>query len=234
MIITRSQWGAIDAPLGNVMSQPATSVTAHHPFPHSTPIGASLTQEARELRAIQKFHIEGNGWKNIGYSFVITQNGNVYEGRGWGRVGAHAGTTVGNNTSYGIAFMIDGNREAPSTLAKLSFKALRADGIRLNFLTPDHTLKFHWDWHSTDCPGRVLADALKAEEGTRAPRARILKLGMSGPDVKELQKLLKMEGRHQTGFFGTQTAKALRNFQHDNGLQVDGIAGPITMQKLRS
>lgn len=35
------------------------------------------------------------GWSDIGYSFVIGEDGNVYEGRGWDTVGAH---TLHHNT----------------------------------------------------------------------------------------------------------------------------------------
>jgi hypothetical protein len=29
------------------------------------------------------------GWSDIGYSFVVGEDGNVYEARGWDKVGAH-------------------------------------------------------------------------------------------------------------------------------------------------
>ena len=39
------------------------------------------------------------GWSDIGYNFVVGEDGNVYEGRGWNSVGAH---TYGyNNRSIG-------------------------------------------------------------------------------------------------------------------------------------
>jgi N-acetylmuramoyl-L-alanine amidase len=31
-----------------------------------------------------------NRWSDIGYNFVVGEDGNVYEGRGWDNVGAHA------------------------------------------------------------------------------------------------------------------------------------------------
>jgi peptidoglycan recognition protein len=30
------------------------------------------------------------GWSDIGYNFIVGEDGNVYEGRGWTKVGAHA------------------------------------------------------------------------------------------------------------------------------------------------
>ena len=44
------------------------------------------------------------GWSDIGYSFLIGGDGRVYEGRGWGRVGAH---TYGyNSRAYGIRYQL--------------------------------------------------------------------------------------------------------------------------------
>jgi N-acetylmuramoyl-L-alanine amidase len=43
------------------------------------------------MRNIQNFHMNTNGWADIGYNFCIGDPGQVYEGRGYGRHGAHAG-----------------------------------------------------------------------------------------------------------------------------------------------
>ena len=42
-------------------------------------------------------------WSDIGYSFLIGGDGRVYEGRGWGRVGAHTGGY--NSVGYGVSFI---------------------------------------------------------------------------------------------------------------------------------
>jgi N-acetylmuramoyl-L-alanine amidase len=227
-MIARSTWGGPSLPIGSQMKGPATSVTVHHPYPHSAPAGASIAQEIAHVKAIHKFH--ASKWAGIGYSFIITQNGNVYEGRGWGRVGAHAGTTAGNQTSYGIAFLIDGTKESPSHLAMAAFAALRREGVRAGHLTADHSVKLHRDWKpDTDCPGNVLARAVK---GATAP-GRTLRMGMSGPDVQEVQRLLGMSEELQTGFFGSATDREVREFQRTNGLVQDSIVGPKTWAKLR-
>ncbi|MDT8860344.1 peptidoglycan-binding protein [Alkalihalobacillus sp. MEB130] len=65
-----------------------------------------------------------------------------------------------------------------------------------------------------------------------------LRQGMDHPDVKELQDALKKKGffsfDRSTGFYGTITADAVRDFQRKHNLQVDGIAGPQTLGKLLS
>ena len=42
------------------------------------------------VKSIQRSHQIGNGWDDIGYHFLVGENGKVYEGRGWDRQGAHS------------------------------------------------------------------------------------------------------------------------------------------------
>jgi putative chitinase len=57
----------------------------------------------------------------------------------------------------------------------------------------------------------------------------ILKLGSRGDEVKKLQKAL---GITDDGVFGLQTSATLMQWQRNNGLKADGIAGPATLGKL--
>jgi len=59
---------------------------------------------------------------------------------------------------------------------------------------------------------------------------RVLRKGMRGEDVKELQKLLDI---NSDGIFGNQTFNAVRIFQGNNNLTVDGIVGRKTIEKLQ-
>ena len=64
---------------------------------------------------------------------------------------------------------------------------------------------------------------------------RMICQGMSGADVEVLQALLKAHGYTLAGVggvFGVSTDKAVRKFQTDNGLVVDGIVGPKTWRAL--
>lgn len=64
---------------------------------------------------------------------------------------------------------------------------------------------------------------------------RVLCINMNGPDVYVLQSLLLAHGYSVTtisGVFGISTEKAVRQYQADSGLAVDGIAGPLTFGKL--
>jgi peptidoglycan hydrolase-like protein with peptidoglycan-binding domain len=89
---------------------------------------------------------------------------------------------------------------------------------------------------------KAMADAIhnylknEPEGGTD----RMLKKGMSGSDVKKLQEMLiqlgygsYMEPYGADGIFGEATERAVLAFQKNNGLDPDGIVGPLTMGKIQ-
>ncbi|WAR01603.1 PGSC2-like protein, partial [Mya arenaria] len=85
-IITRAEWGARDPKSTENMSVPVSTFFIHH-----TDTNGCETQDVCSacVRSIQRFHMDTNKWDDIGYSFLIGGDGNVYEGRGWNFVGAH-------------------------------------------------------------------------------------------------------------------------------------------------
>jgi peptidoglycan hydrolase-like protein with peptidoglycan-binding domain len=65
---------------------------------------------------------------------------------------------------------------------------------------------------------------------TRASSSRAtLQVGSTGSAVKALQRKLRVRA---TGYYGSQTAAAVRRFQRRKGLKADGIAGPATLRRL--
>lgn len=81
------------------------------------------------------------------------------------------------------------------------------------------------------------AAAIPTVKRTYALELRILKRGCTGEDVKALQILLIGKGYDcgkygADGDFGSATDKAVRAYQKDKGLTVDGIAGKNTMTSL--
>ena len=64
--------------------------------------GYTAAQSAAIVRAIQIYHVKGNGWNDIGYNFLVDKYGQVFEGRYGGVernvIGAHA---EGFNTGIG-------------------------------------------------------------------------------------------------------------------------------------
>jgi N-acetylmuramoyl-L-alanine amidase len=65
---------------------------------------------------------------------------------------------------------------------------------------------------------------------------RLIDEGDRGSAVKKAQKLLKVLGYYGgniDGIFGPKTKSAVRSFQHDQKIQVDGIIGPVTSKHLQ-
>lgn len=61
------------------------------------------------------------------------------------------------------------------------------------------------------------------------------KYGSSGAEVRAIQQALKDRGlfnTNVTGYYGEITREAVKKFQRQKGLTVDGIAGPVTLRAL--
>lgn len=66
-------------------------------------------------------------------------------------------------------------------------------------------------------------------------KSRLLKKGMRGSHIRDLQQDLKQLGYFDsdaTGYYGSITEEAVEEFQQENGLYVDGIAGENTISIL--
>lgn len=68
-------------------------------------VHASATPPSMDIGAdeIRRWHVEGNGWSDIGYNAVIRRNGNIEMGRQEGAIGAHAAGY--NSDSFAICLV---------------------------------------------------------------------------------------------------------------------------------
>ena len=75
---------------------------------------------------------------------------------------------------------------------------------------------------------------LAAAYGPPAPK--LLGQGNAGEDVRKVQNLLNKGGESlkSDGIFGPLTQDAVRKFQEQNGLKVDGVVGPETLGALNA
>ena len=87
--------------------------------------------------------------------------------------------------------------------------------------------------------GALVAIPTAAEAKPRAAKSlgdRALRVGTSGPDVRELQKLLRQVGfkiKKVDGQFGQATKQAVQRFQAARSLQASGTVGKVTAAALR-
>jgi hypothetical protein len=146
----------------------------------ATPNDYTPDQAPAIVRAIELYHVQANGWNDLGYNFLVDRFGRIYEGRGGGItrnvIGAHA---QGFNTgSVGVAVI--GNftrRQAPAAAVDALVKLL---AWRLDLAHVDPLSRFsqasrgnprfrvgepvalraisgHRDTDFTECPGRLYA-----------------------------------------------------------------------------
>ncbi|MDP2345205.1 MAG: N-acetylmuramoyl-L-alanine amidase [Deltaproteobacteria bacterium] len=156
LVVTRSGWGARPRSCGP--RHTPQRLTIHHTV---TPNNDSMSMPAR-MRQIQAFHIDGRGWCDVGYHFLIGQDGKVYQGRVENITGAHAANANTNNV--GISFIGDFTSKIPpdnmlNAAAKIMKSMSRTYGITLNRTM----VKGHRQvgTTSTSCPGNQLYNRLQ-------------------------------------------------------------------------
>lgn len=122
------------------------------------------------VRALYKYHAVTNGWGDVGYNFLIDEEGKVYEGRLGGKyvVGGHA--YCNNVGTLGIVMMGNFEIEQPSDAQAKALQRLLASlakdyNIDVTKSVQFHGRKFdspivrHRDLLSTLCPGYYLSEA---------------------------------------------------------------------------
>jgi uncharacterized protein with LGFP repeats len=182
-IKARSAWAADES---LVKEAPEYAPSVKVVFVHHTAGTNDYTcaQSPSIIKAIMLYHVQTNGWNDIGYNFMVDKCGTIFEGRAGGVdkavVGAH---TLGWNTnSSGIALLGDYNtttapQAALSAIAKLAAWKLGLSGVDPTGKTTlttsidngtyhpgdSHTfynISGHRDGYATECPGAKLYAAL--------------------------------------------------------------------------
>lgn len=154
-IVSRAGWGARAAKQWRSISVPLSKVVIHHT---ETPSCYSKASCAARVRSMQNYHMNTRKWWDIGYHFIVGEDGRVYEGRGWYNEGGHA--TNWNSISYGIAIIGNFQYRLPNTAALNAVKALIACA-QPRYLRTWYSLYGHRDTKSTSCPGNRLYSEIK-------------------------------------------------------------------------
>lgn len=199
-VIQRGEWGAKGA------KNPATTVWrdggtlwVHHTEGTEPSPNASVETEKAVMRGLQRFHQETRGWSDIGYSYVIFPSGRIYEGRGYGVVGAHC---PGHNTEPSAAFAGSYDDHLPTTEARkaLSYvakvaKARQWRGHREGFSTscPGDQL---YAWVKNNTPDYAVSLTPPAKPKPKKPKLSVYqRLRKAGFGVKSAQQILRKMGR---------------------------------------
>ncbi|CAF0979494.1 unnamed protein product [Rotaria sordida] len=82
-IISRAEWGARPATVNVKLATPVPIVVIHH----TTAANCTTKVECMaRMKRIQNYHMDSQKWGDIGYNFLVGEDGNVYEGRGWNQL----------------------------------------------------------------------------------------------------------------------------------------------------
>ncbi len=103
-------------PSGNCPKTTSPSYTvADHLIVHHSAGSNSSSNYAAVVRSIWDFHVNTNGWSDIGYNFLIDGNGVIYEARGDSVLGAHFSCM--NHETVGICLLGNFELAAPKDSA---------------------------------------------------------------------------------------------------------------------
>ncbi len=207
-IITRAQWGADEnIRLRACPSGPEYTGTPKVAFVHHTVTGNSYGpgDTAAIVRSIYAYHVQGEGWCDVGYNFLVDQYGQIFEGRYGGVAKAVLGAHTGgfNTNSFGVSMigtfdsvtpsaalqaslakllawklsLSYANPQAQATLSAASFSGSRyATGTRVTF----NVISGHRDADLTACPGNAGYAILP---GLRQAVSQLMIAGLVTPDV---------------------------------------------------
>lgn len=209
-------------------------------------------QVPRTLEAIHMHDDPQHGWAGIGYNWVIDLDGVVYEGRGWGIVGAHC---PGHNRDGIGIYIACGGTVRPTDAAINAARDVYDEACRL--AGKPLRMSWHGEDYGTECPGGPLTDWVRRDKMARpaaaiglpiktAPHAApdaptlgrylIYTKGspmMRGADVDAVLRVVGLlKANESGGLYGPKSADAVKRWQLAHGLAGDGVVGSRTGAKM--
>lgn len=199
-VVSRQQWGAnegIKTCFSGYTGAPKVGYV-HHTAGNNT---YRPEESAAVIRGIYAYHVQSNGWCDIGYQFLVDRYGVVFEGRGGGLdrnpLGAHA---AGFNTNtVGVGLMGSFQPVSPPPVMISALESVLAWKLGLGYADPFGTADLvagsgskyragstvslsvvsgHRDTSDTTCPGALTyAQLPQIRERVRA----LMGAGLVGP-----------------------------------------------------
>jgi hypothetical protein len=133
-------------------------------------VGSDTRSPLERMRALYQFHAVNRGWGDIGYHYVVDENGQIYEGRAGGQYVAGGHVYCGNVGTIGVSLMGNFDVEEPTQTQLKSLQWL------LDLLSKQYSIDLgrnvvfhgrtmppivgHRGLVSTDCPGYALWESL--------------------------------------------------------------------------
>jgi hypothetical protein len=160
-IVSRAEWGArpyaTDVPgcgSAPLLGQGVFGAVVHHTV---TSNSYAPDDAPAMIRGIQAFHMDGNGWCDIGYIFIVDRYGRAYEGRAGGITKAVLGAQVAgfNSVTTGIALL--GQYQPGASPPAADVPPVQLTALRL-------LLAWKLGFHGVDPKGTVTATSQCSDE----------------------------------------------------------------------
>ncbi|XP_045402316.1 peptidoglycan recognition protein 4 isoform X2 [Lemur catta] len=149
-VVPRSAWGARQTHCPR-MNLPAKYVIIIHTAGRTCNVSDECCVLARD---IQSFHLDRLKLCDIGYNFLVGQDGVIYEGVGWNVQGSR--TPGYDDIALAIAFMGTFTGTPPNAAALEAAQDLIQCAVVERYLTPNYLLVGHSDVTNTLSPGQAL------------------------------------------------------------------------------
>jgi peptidoglycan hydrolase-like protein with peptidoglycan-binding domain len=246
-LIPRSSWEARPAKVRVPHIESTRGVKVHFTGDHVDPaITGDRDRCGPLVRAIQNFHMDSNGWNDIGYTALVCPHGWVFEGRGLNKLPAANGAGL-NSAHYAVCGLV-GNKgltvpsDAMLNGIRDAIEWLRAKG------DAGTEIKGHRDGYDTDCPGPKLYAWVKAgaprpgqEPAFPLPSGHWFGMESANPRnhsgywMKDRSHIVQIQTWLEaplTGRFGLGLKVRVKAYQAKHELAVDGLVGPKTWESL--
>ncbi|ABS32372.1 N-acetylmuramoyl-L-alanine amidase [Clostridium botulinum] len=200
------------------------------------------------IKDIHLWHLN-NGWSGCGYNYFIKKDGAIYKGRPDNAIGAHCLSY--NGVSIGICMEGRFNVEE---MGADQYNSLKDLTCYLQNKYNINKIYGHRELNETECPGnnfplhRIKKECLGGNnsienssnnKGSKSYPGYLLKYnpGRFDANVKLIQSKLQNIGYSVgkygvDGYFGDGTLLAVKCFQRDCNLMIDGIIGVDTWKRI--
>lgn len=184
-ILARSTWTSTPTP-SSLPNLAPRRITIHHTAVSGAPAtNATQAQDAARMRLIWNSHVNGNGWADIGYHFIIMPSGRVFSARSELKRGSHDLVNDGLGVAFdGIYTSATINQRQFDAAVALCTVLCRRYGIK-NTVTPVPTptadfgtrnlplILGHRDRVNTSCPGTEGGRTVRLPEIRTAVNAQL-------------------------------------------------------------
>lgn len=184
-VFPRTTWTSTLTPSELPNLQPLRITLHHTALSGGLSVNATQSQEISRMQLIRSSHVNGNGWSDVGYHFIVMPSGRVYEARSERKRGAHDvindGLGVAFDGIYTSQTISSAQYEAAVALCTLLCKRYGINDPVTPVATP--TADFgtrslpricgHRDRVSTSCPGSEGGKTVRLAEIRQAVKANL-------------------------------------------------------------